>query len=247
MSKWWIVLFVVSPACIPSTHCDPSGTGILITVPGGRQSIGCYEVTGNCTANGFGCEPTPLGACDGSVCACSIGITVPPIDNGDACHIMVSSTTGQVFRQDVTFKIGGVECALVTLNDPAQSTIIVDFADAGAPLGGTTDAGVCGDGSMPVPRQPVIQARNGDRSWMVRRLGVVLRCWRPRPSERVVVDRADVWPSMSPARRLDLYHHRYGFVPVGLAPTSNEAVGCPRDGIFAAHRPSVRRGASGIR
>ena len=48
-----VVLAAVLGACqIGADHCDPTGTDIALRVPGGRESLASFVLSGSCVASG---------------------------------------------------------------------------------------------------------------------------------------------------------------------------------------------------
>jgi hypothetical protein len=127
----WTVLLALA-ACSSHTGvndgCLGSGHAVLVVeIPVGMGSVPALQTTGDCQVKPGGCAPL-CGA------GCSCEFTIDVVDNRSpsvVCHIQVTSSTGQVFTQDLSFVAeNGGQCPLLF---PMQTSVTVNFADAAVP------------------------------------------------------------------------------------------------------------------
>jgi hypothetical protein len=126
-------------ACSGNTHCDPAYVSLKVNVPGGRTSIGSFQLTGACGGSGTPdkCQPVDCTR-DAGECPCVISVVgIMPLPGSTTCHIEVVSADGAVFNVDVEVDNSGGGCVGSRLVDPRQQEITVEFD--GVSDGGTAD------------------------------------------------------------------------------------------------------------
>jgi hypothetical protein len=115
---------------------------IFVELPDGTDSFTSFEATGACALDSGGCVPLTA-RCETAKCDCQQEVQVNETTLGAGqtgiCHIRLTSKTGAVFSKDLTFTSPASSCFDVT---GPPGIVHVDFADAGIPAGGITDAGL---------------------------------------------------------------------------------------------------------
>jgi hypothetical protein len=141
MSRWFVGAFLVSLVLACGSKAAPEcGVGegfVYVDVPAGAASVSAIEASGACLGDPSATCTTISAGCDGSTCDCKFLFLVSEnsFASDQTCHLRATSPTGQVFARDVKITAPDARCF-----EPSSPFVILDFADAGVPDGGTSDA-----------------------------------------------------------------------------------------------------------